>query len=107
MTTGPVGGPPRWSTGISFVSDPMTEDMALVGFDDVPIARYLTPRLTTVRVEIAELGRRAVESLVSSLTGGGESKKIEVIPTTLVVRESCGARLAESRPVPRQTTKAQ
>ena len=83
------------------------DDMALVGFDDVPIARYLTPRLTTVRVEIAELGRRAVESLVSSLTGGGESKKVEVIPTTLVVRESCGARLAEPRPVPvRRKTKA-
>ncbi|GAA3310041.1 hypothetical protein GCM10020295_76070 [Streptomyces cinereospinus] len=29
---GPVGGTPRWSTGISFVSDPLTEDMALVGY---------------------------------------------------------------------------
>lgn len=29
---GPVGGPPRWSTGISFVSEPMTEDMALIGY---------------------------------------------------------------------------
>lgn len=29
--TGPVGGTPRWSTGVSFVSDPMTEDMVLVG----------------------------------------------------------------------------
>jgi uncharacterized protein len=29
---GPVGGPPRWSTGISFISDPMTEDMALIGY---------------------------------------------------------------------------
>jgi len=29
---GPVGGPPRWSTGISFVSDPMTEDMAVIGY---------------------------------------------------------------------------
>ena len=29
---GPVGGPPRWTTGISFVSDPMTEDMALIGY---------------------------------------------------------------------------
>ena len=28
---GPVGGPPRWPTGVSFVSDPMTEDMALIG----------------------------------------------------------------------------
>ncbi|WP_310533306.1 CocE/NonD family hydrolase [Novosphingobium sp.] len=29
---GPVGGPPRWSTGISFVSEPMAEDMALIGY---------------------------------------------------------------------------
>ena len=29
---GPVGGPPRWSTGIAFVSDPMAEDMALIGY---------------------------------------------------------------------------
>jgi predicted acyl esterase len=29
---GPVGGPPRWSTGVSFVSEPMTEDMALIGY---------------------------------------------------------------------------
>jgi predicted acyl esterase len=29
---GPVGGPPRWSTGISFVSEAMTEDMALIGY---------------------------------------------------------------------------
>jgi predicted acyl esterase len=30
--TGPVGGTPRWSTGISFVSDPLPEDMVLVGY---------------------------------------------------------------------------
>ena len=36
------------------------EDIALVGFDDIPIARFLTPSLTTVHVDIAELGRRAV-----------------------------------------------
>jgi uncharacterized protein len=29
---GPVGGPPRWSTGISFVSEPMNEDMAVIGY---------------------------------------------------------------------------
>ena len=34
------------------------EDVSLVGFDDIPIARYLSPPLTTVRVPIAELGRR-------------------------------------------------
>ena len=30
--TGPIGGTPRWSTGVSFVSDPMTEDMTLAGY---------------------------------------------------------------------------
>jgi LacI family transcriptional regulator len=64
------------------------EDIALVGFDDIPIARFLTPPLTTVRVEIAELGRRAVGHIVGALNGGDETKKRDVIKTTLVVRES-------------------
>lgn len=67
------------------------DGMALAGFDDIPMARYLTPPLTTVRVDIAELGRRAVEYLADSLDGGGGTKKHGVIPTTLVVRESCSA----------------
>jgi LacI family transcriptional regulator len=67
------------------------EDIALVGFDDIPIARFLTPPLTTVRVEIAELGRRAVNHVVHALANGGDSKKRDVIKTTLVVRESCGS----------------
>ncbi|HYK04321.1 MAG TPA: LacI family DNA-binding transcriptional regulator [Thermoanaerobaculia bacterium] len=67
------------------------DDMALAGFDDIPMARYLTPQLTTVRVDIAEMGRRAVEYLVASLDGESAVRKHEVIPTTLVVRESCSA----------------
>lgn len=71
------------------------EDMALAGFDDIPMARYLTPPLTTVRVETAEMGRRAVDYLVNTLeTGGNGSRKHDLIATTLVVRESCGAQLA-------------
>jgi LacI family transcriptional regulator len=65
------------------------EDVALVGFDDIPIARFLTPPLTTVRVEIAELGRRAVAHVVGALENGG-GKMRDVIKTTLVVRGSCG-----------------
>jgi LacI family transcriptional regulator len=72
------------------------EDIALVGFDDIPIARFLTPPLTTVRVEIAELGRRAVGHVVHTLANAGDgkkgdAKKRDVIKTTLVVRESCGS----------------
>lgn len=66
------------------------DDVSLAGFDDVPIARYLTPPLTTVRVDIAELGRRAVDQLISTLEQGANgSRTHDVIPTTLVVRESC------------------
>ena len=70
------------------------EDVALAGFDDIPLARYLTPPLTTVRVEIAEMGRRAVDYLVNTLEKSGDgSRKHDVIATTLVVRESSGAQL--------------
>lgn len=68
------------------------DEISLAGFDDIPMARYLTPQLTTVRVDIAEMGRRAVEYLVTSLEQKeGASRKHDVIPTTLVVRESCSA----------------
>ena len=68
------------------------DDVSLAGFDDIPMARYVTPQLTTVRVDIAELGRRAVEYLVRSLErSDGAARKHDVIPTTLVVRESCSA----------------
>jgi LacI family transcriptional regulator len=68
------------------------EDIALVGFDDIPIARYVTPRLTTVTVAIAELGRRAFELLLETI-GNKTTRRPphETLSTTLVVRESCGA----------------
>src|SRR5205823_3000128 len=67
------------------------EDIALTGFDNIPIARYVTPPLTTVNVAIAELGRRAFDLLVNGLTADHEETRHEVLPTTLVIRESCGS----------------
>ncbi len=61
------------------------EQVALVGFDDIPIARFLDPPLTTVKVPIAELGRRGLQILV------GEDSHPSRLPTSLVVRRSCGA----------------
>jgi LacI family transcriptional regulator len=48
-------------------------DVSLVGFDDIPVARYLTPALTTVRVDIAALGARAVERLLAAIAGPGDA----------------------------------
>ena len=61
------------------------EDIALTGFDDIPIARYVTPRLTTMRVDVAQLGRRAFDLLISE-----NEEHHEVLPAALVIRESCG-----------------
>lgn len=73
-------------------------DMAVVGFDDIPIARYLAPPLTTVKVDMAELGRRAFELALESINGGpGRSVRHECIPTSLVVRQSSGEPNASRR----------
>jgi LacI family transcriptional regulator len=72
----------------------MPEEMALAGFDDIPIARFITPPLTTVRVSIAELGSTATARLVHALDGSdGREGKQEILATALVVRASCGAQL--------------
>ena len=64
------------------------EQIALVGFDDIPIARFLDPPLTTVKVPIAELGRRGLQLLLSE---DGNTQSPTRLETTLVVRRSCGA----------------
>jgi LacI family transcriptional regulator len=69
------------------------EDVALVGFDDIPIARYLAPPLTTVKVPIAELGRRGFEMLMTASNGHEDANKPVKLDTQLVVRRSCGAEL--------------
>jgi LacI family transcriptional regulator len=69
-------------------------DIALAGFDDIPIARYVTPALTTVNVAITELGRRAFELLLEViLDENGSTQRRERLPTRLVIRESCGSQL--------------
>jgi LacI family transcriptional regulator len=68
------------------------EEMAVAGFDDVPIARYVSPALTSVRIPIAQLGERAVERLLHAVGHDGEPERThETLPTELVVRASCGA----------------
>jgi LacI family transcriptional regulator len=66
-------------------------DIALVGFDDIPLARFVNPPLTTVRVRIAELGSIALERLALSVeTKNLASVKPQTLRSELVVRSSCG-----------------
>ena len=65
------------------------QDVAVVGFDDVPFARYLSPALTTVRAPIEDIGREAVRQLVR-LMNGEQAEALTLMRTELVIRESCG-----------------
>ena len=66
-------------------------DVALAGFDDIPIARYITPPLSSVHVPIAELGTRAMERLLYAVENKNEhERRQETVATTLAVRGSCG-----------------
>lgn len=67
------------------------EDIALVGFDDIPLARFVSPPLTTVSVSIAEIGRSALERIVRRIEGDGTEIEEVTIQPELIVRRSCGA----------------
>ncbi|HEY0179411.1 MAG TPA: LacI family DNA-binding transcriptional regulator [Dokdonella sp.] len=71
------------------------DDVALAGFDDVPLARFVSPPLTTVRVPIAELGGGALDRLAESIDAtGAPPRPARELSCRLVVRRSCGARVA-------------
>lgn len=66
------------------------EEVGVVGFDDIFVAQYLSPPLTTVRVNIEEVGKRAVELLLNKIhNANGAITSVVDIPTELVVRKSC------------------
>ncbi len=67
------------------------DDVALVGFDDLPLAAAVNPPLTTIRQPIRRLGSVATEALISLLEGTLSMPYRAILPTELVVRESCGA----------------
>ncbi|MFH1842189.1 MAG: LacI family DNA-binding transcriptional regulator [bacterium] len=68
------------------------EDMAVVGFDDVAIAGYLNPALTTVHVDACGLGGHAVEMMLSAMEAGRHVAPVrQMMPAVLKIRQSCGA----------------
>jgi DNA-binding LacI/PurR family transcriptional regulator len=65
------------------------QDVALAGFDDTLISRYLTPPLTTVHAPTEQVGAEGVRQLVQ-LIQTGLAEPVVLLPTTLVIRQSCG-----------------
>ncbi|MGO9503325.1 MAG: LacI family DNA-binding transcriptional regulator [Streptosporangiaceae bacterium] len=65
-------------------------DVAVAGYDDVPMARHLRPQLTTVRQPIQDIGATAFDLLHSMIGNGVPEERDIVLPTRLIRRESCG-----------------
>jgi LacI family transcriptional regulator len=66
-------------------------DIAVAGFDDIPMAAYVEPPLSSVHVDISALGERATIRLLEALKqDGGHTARREIVPTTLVLRRSGG-----------------
>lgn len=66
------------------------QDIAVVGYDDIPIAAYANPPLTTVRTFPIDEGRLAARLLLDRIRGARPSAPV-TLDTPIIVRRSCGA----------------
>jgi LacI family transcriptional regulator len=81
-------------------------DIAVAGFDDIPLASLVSPALTTVRVQIAELGRAALEQLLLSIESPEQTRPVSrALVPEVVVRESCSAEKPPKRRSPRRAAR--
>ena len=67
------------------------QDVALVGFDDLPFAKYMNPPLTTVHLPAVELARQACNLLICQLQGEQACRQQIILDSQLIIRQSCGA----------------
>ena len=67
------------------------DDVAVVGFDDLPAAQYTIPPLTTVRQPVYEKAQAAIDLLIDQIEGPEADSVHRELEPELVVRQSCGA----------------
>lgn len=73
-----------WQMGLH-----IPEDISLIGFDDIAFASMITPPLTTIHQPIDEIMRITVEHLIRRIEGSQHEPIDMILPTRLVVRETC------------------
>ena len=66
------------------------EDVSVVGFDDIPEARFFRPSLTTVRLDFERQGRIAINRVLTTITGVNPDPQLQAVAPELFVRESSG-----------------
>jgi DNA-binding LacI/PurR family transcriptional regulator len=67
------------------------EDIAIVGFDDVPMSRFVTPPLTTVHLPAMDLAQKSIGLLLQLIQGVKPPQNQLFVDSYLVIRDSCGA----------------
>ncbi|HEX7555405.1 MAG TPA: substrate-binding domain-containing protein, partial [Leptolinea sp.] len=71
------------------------EDVAIIGFDDIPLASRSIPALTTIRQPINLVGTGAVKMLVDMIEHPSAETRSLVLSTELIIRTSCGEELVK------------
>ncbi|WP_407704362.1 ribose operon transcriptional repressor RbsR [Winslowiella arboricola] len=66
------------------------QDLAVIGYDNIELARYMTPPLTTIHQPKDELGALAIDTIIKRLTNPGISKQLLVLTPELIERASVG-----------------
>ncbi|MBR3060857.1 MAG: substrate-binding domain-containing protein, partial [Exiguobacterium sp.] len=64
-------------------------DISVIGYDDIEMIQYITPKLTTIRQDTDEIGEAAAELLLEQMTAKERLTERRVIPVRLVERASC------------------
>lgn len=74
------------------------DDISVVGYDDIQLAAYCSPRLTTIHQPIAEGGRCTVQTLFTLLDEAPNEPPQVILPAPLIIRDSCGANVQAAHP---------
>jgi LacI family transcriptional regulator len=65
------------------------EDISLIGYDDIPQASMIHPKLTTVRQPLVEMGQIAVQLLLEQINDPGRQPRQVILDSNLIIRNSC------------------
>ncbi|WP_045516379.1 LacI family DNA-binding transcriptional regulator [Neobacillus niacini] len=87
-----IGSDPMAIGAMKALSDAglkVPDDVAIFGFDGIELCEFVSPPLSTVKVHTEEMGKAAVNLLVERMNGRKLPLKV-VVPTSLIIRKSCG-----------------
>jgi LacI family transcriptional regulator len=73
------------------------DDISIIGFDDIPQASFVYPKLTTVRQPLEQMGQIAVKMLLERIENRSCPPQRVTLATQLVIRDSCGPSQTERR----------